>query len=170
MNANEIITALECCIAEGIQGCKDCPLFEFSRNCDECRTELMKQVLDIIKRKNAESEELKRRNQKLTSENENLTSALKSAKAEIERLKNSDAVSREYVSICDKEIEDWKSLCNDYKSELLDVAKRIKHIASEARKELAERLKEKKVTHKNLGELVYVDDIDNLLAEMEERE
>lgn len=40
-------------------------------------------------------------------------------------------------------------------------------LEQKARKEFADRLKAQKITHHNLGELVYVEDIDNLLAEME---
>lgn len=126
---------------------------------------------EIIKQKDTEIDILILKNERLKDEVSEL-------RAENERLKNSDAVSREYVSICDKEIEDWKSLCNDYKSELLDVAKRIKHIASEARKEFAERLK--LIIVLDLCEAIdcseYLNDIlpekiDKLLAEMEsERE
>ncbi|MBR2181358.1 MAG: hypothetical protein IJ949_05660 [Oscillospiraceae bacterium] len=195
MNENEVITALEDAVSRLEKtGIDD---WELALSKDTTSA-----IIDIIKSLKAENEELKCRNQNLTSdltsakaEIENLIKiiqhrnsengkliielqamrgAANSYKAENERLKNSDAVSREYVSICDKEIEDWKSLCNDYKSELLDVAKRIKHIASEARKELAERLKAK-LTYKGkstkYGDFTWGDiksyELDNLLAEME---
>ena len=53
-------------------------------------------------------------------------------------------------------------------SEVLSESIRIryKEAKSEAVKEFAERLKENKFTHRNFGQLVYVEDIDNLVKEM----
>ena len=96
---------------------------------------------------NAEVEELKYTNQNLTSENENLTSALKSAKAEIERLQ--------------------KQLKEGF--DLSDGAFEI--VKAEAIKEFAERLKAKG-TSPELDEGKYYSDydIERTLEEMEERE
>jgi hypothetical protein len=51
-------------------------------------------------------------------------------------------------------------------AELCEEAKGV--VRAEAIKEFAARLKAAKFKHKNFGELVYVDDIDNLVKEMTE--
>lgn len=163
MNENEIIKALECCISEEVQGCKDCPLLEFSRDCDECRTELMKQALDIIKRKNAENEGLKCRNQ-------NLTFDLTSAKAEIEAFKESIREHAEMLAERDVQIR----MLQKENEAFAPLGMLYSEIKSEARKEFVERLKAK-LTYKGkntkYGDFTWGDiksyELDNLLAEME---
>jgi hypothetical protein len=53
MTDNETITALECCITDGIRDCKKCP-FNYR---DECG-ELKKRALDLINRQKTEIERL----------------------------------------------------------------------------------------------------------------
>ena len=55
MTDNEIIKALECC-KELI--CKDCPIFPNSTPVLLCKSRLEKEALDLIKRQQAEIEEL----------------------------------------------------------------------------------------------------------------
>ncbi len=47
-----------------------------------------------------------------------------------------------------------------------DIGKLYSEIRAEAIKEFWEKLKKEKVTHKNFGEMVYVEDGDNLVEEM----
>lgn len=62
MTDNEIIKALECCLHYDTGGCKNCPL-----DCGSamCIVNLMRGALDLIKRQQAEIEELKNRLNKL---------------------------------------------------------------------------------------------------------
>lgn len=75
---------------------------------------------------------------------------------EIDKLKNQIKVGDKiYEDTCKKsqgEIDCWRRTCKQAKSE--------------AYREFAELLKATKFTHKNLGELVYVEDIDNTLDEL----
>ncbi len=161
MNENEIITALEDAVSRLEKtGIDD---WELALSKDTTSA-----IIDIIKILKEENEELKRRNQNLTFENENLTSALKSAKAEIERLHH---ILVSFMS----EVENWEHKYNIDTSSIPRIAvlgtekgSIIKHIASEARKELAERLREKG-TSPELDEGKYYSDydIDRTLAEME---
>ena len=69
------------------------------------------------------------------------------------------------------EIERYKSLYGDLKSENLETIGRIKAVKSETRKEFAERLKEK--TWQGMWDVnahIDIDDIDNLLEEMEKKD
>ena len=56
MNDNEIIKALECCLAE-LCHCKECP--RFVRGVDDCHVKLYNDSLDLINRQQAEIERLK---------------------------------------------------------------------------------------------------------------
>lgn len=68
------------------------------------------------------------------------------------------------------------ALINRQKAELEDLreivftdrTEAIRQLKAEAIKEFAERLKAEKFKHANFGELVYVEDIDNLVKEMTE--
>lgn len=64
------------------------------------------------------------------------------------------------------EIERLQGLLVEWKKAGYKYADSIENIKAEAIKEFAERLKREAVTHKNFGELVYVEDIDNLVKEM----
>jgi hypothetical protein len=67
MTDNEIKKALECCV-EG--KCQLCPLYDNDTIADNCPTGLLKLCLDLINRKQAESERLRaeNKNQKLAIE------------------------------------------------------------------------------------------------------
>ena len=58
-----------------------------------------------------------------------------------------------------EENEDWKAIAEQYQKQFEDAK------ADTVRK-MQERLKAQKFTHKNLGELVYVEDIDQIAKEM----
>ena len=117
---NEIIKALECCSKKI---CKQCPNFSEDIECSE---KLINLTLDLINRLQAENEELVGNIDRLKEENGNLTvefqamrnaangfknelfdktELLKTATAEIERLKE----TIEYKDICIEACEDAKS-------------------------------------------------------------
>lgn len=61
MTDNEIIKALECCCASGVDTCSDCPLHhQFG-----CIDKVKKNILDLINRQKAEIERLNIRNKAL---------------------------------------------------------------------------------------------------------
>jgi hypothetical protein len=116
MTDNEIKRALEYCLEQGITSeCERC------RDKIGCRDTLLTNALDLINRRDAENEEIKCRNQILTSENKNLTFDLKSAKAEIEELR--------------KGLDIWTDIAHR-ETQYVEQAK------TEAYKEFAERAKE----------------------------
>lgn len=135
---NEIIKALECCQVD--ESCKGCPSQrKFGK--DAICPHLNELAVDLINRQKAETEALKDDVEFLDKNNDELI-------RETERLQKA-------IKVQDIMIEQ-----QDYK---------IKSAKAEARKEFAERLKEKVGFPKDtiLGKLVYSDEIDNLLAEME---
>lgn len=73
---------------------------------------------------------------------------IKRLKAENERLKH------------------YKQLYKDLKAEHLETIKAIKQAESEAIREFWTKVKEEKITHRNLGEIIYVEIGDVLLKEM----
>lgn len=117
MNYEEVVKALEICIKaiEEDQSCKGCPLLEFSRNYEECQTELIKQALNLI---NRQQEEIEFLDEEISEErHENMC-----LNATIERL-NEEIVSLKFP----------------YKQQV-EVSKELEaRIKSEARKEFAMR-------------------------------
>ena len=154
----QIIKALECCKSE--EGCDKCPLEELGVL--KCTVITAEYALKQINR-------LKAENEKLTIELKAMRGAANSYKAEVERLKEEDKNQKLVL----EEIEDF---INPLPFET-DFAKAIRIAKSEARKEFAERLKEKSsscVTSTNGREIyetksytIMATTIDNLLEEME---
>ena len=147
---NEIIKALECCLDIFPLTCKNCPLFNVKNSKMVCSKSATKFAIDLINRQQAENINLKGHLEQLKSRYDN-------AKSEIKRLKGiSVSPSKDPMDFCGV-------LC-DYAEELIDKAK------SEAYKEFAERLKEKKqevftaVNDSSYAVTVY--NIDNLVKEM----
>lgn len=114
-------------------------------------------ALSIIKRLNVENEELKCRNQ-------NLTYDLTSAKAEVEAFKES---IREYAEMLAERDMQIRMLQKENEA-FAPLGMLYSEIKSEARKEFAERLKEKS-EHFELEKENFVSeaDIDGTMAEME---
>ena len=175
MNQNESIKALECCEMQSSPACRECPYHDHysNRNCISKRNADIKDRIKIL---NAENEELKYTNQKLTSENENLISDLKSAKAEIGRIRSELASWQINIHNDIRRNDVVKKLenkCNVLEfvmiPELVRKAKsEIRKAVSEAYREFAERLKAKG-TSPELDEGKYYSDydIDRTLEEME---
>ena len=146
MTNEQIIKALECCA--GKYPCSDCPY-------DEEGCEFEEDVLSLITRQKEEIERLTtlaELGKVRANDYREMRDKLKKANAEIERLTAMVEAAEDYMhplpfkNAFDEEIEKAKS---------------------EARKEFAERLKEKKYNTEFVTPVVDVEDIDNLLKEME---
>lgn len=127
----EVVKALECCIAkENCEevSCENCPL----ERTLECKEVLFQNILELINRKDAEIEVLKKIQQKVLSEQGSYTT-------------------------------NDRTVCDDCERLWLDSLLKAK---SEAYKELAERLKEKR--DGGTYPYVLVNVIDNLLKELTE--
>ena len=173
---NEIIKALECCAkAKTNEDCKKlkCPFFDDAIDmCGVLNSEqiLIANALDLITRQQVEIENLKVENQSLRGAANSLKMHYEEARAEIERLKQRNAVY-EAANRCivwqrdrrDREIEELHSQIaglNIYKSK----------IKAEAYKEFSEKAKEfmhNKFKALDEYEFEYITerDIDNLLKE-----
>lgn len=107
--------------------------------------ETISNALDLINRQKAESEYLNKEVKFLSSANENLSSDLTSAKAEIERLKDnapkfliSDKTPSRYFKV----LSDQPILIYPYNEASIEIIPSKETIRAEAIKEFAERLKE----------------------------
>lgn len=76
---NEIIKALECCSTEHCKK-RDCPLFDYSRNTNDCIEHLSKKAIKLINRLQSQKEAL-------IAGQETLQKALAEKDKEIEKLK-----------------------------------------------------------------------------------
>ena len=141
MTDNEIIKALENCANDEIIFCGgiDCPLHGI---CAKDTNALEKYALDLINR-------LKADNKKLENIERLADKTIATLTAEIENLRNivkTDLLNAKY----------------DFKLSLSDIAE----IRAEAIKEFWAKVKEEKITHRNLGEIIYVEIGDEVLKEM----
>ena len=137
----QIIKALEYCAkTEFISDCAKCEMFAF-----DCKDILIENALDLINRQKAEKERL---------EDENYT------------LKNK-------IEIRDNLIEQLGSDIDIKYNTIYTMREKLKNSKSEAIKEFAGRVKRYSFVD-NLSldgkETVYVDDVDNLVKEMTEKE
>ena len=159
MKDNDVIKALECC---GGTTCKGCPFQEKFGKDAPC-SNLEKYALDLINRQKAEIKQKDTEIDILIRKKETLQDELAEKQAEIERLKSFRKEG--FINLLGN--------CLVYSKNLKDYNDMRKGLKAEARKEFAERLKEKVGLPKDriLGTIVYADEIDNLLEEMEsERE
>jgi chromosome segregation ATPase len=171
MTDNDAINALEWmkdCKDEKISNCDGCPLLKHYPYCDELSVEI---ALDLI---NRQKEQIKQKDTEidiLIRKKEALKDELAEKQAEIEGYKESNREYAEMLAEQETEVERLKNECfclaneRDAYKDVLDTA------VIEARKEFAERLKEKAYRNNYCQDVVLKDDIDNLLTEMEsERE
>lgn len=155
---SEILKALEYCSQQGSMS--ECERCKIKRG---CRFELIKLAFDLINRLQAEKEAL-------INGQETLQKYIAEQKAEIERLQNSIAVftnnAVDFANEIDRHKKDKEEAflfaANIVESEKIVIA----NAKSEAYKEFAEDIKATKITHKIFGEIVFVEDIDNLLKEL----
>lgn len=84
-------------------------------------------------------------------------------KAEIEKKDTEIEILIRKKEALRDEISELTAEIERLKDHVVDLNKKVKH---EAYREFAKKLKAKKFTHKNLGELVYIEDIDNTLKEL----
>ena len=155
----QIIKAWECCCPPSCN-CKECPM----QGVNGCWVELKYETLNLIKR--------------LQAENEGLQTTKKLNKKQITELKQHILKLQHILISFMNEVENWEHKHNIDTSKIPQIAvlgtekgNIIKQIKSEARKELAERLRDE------LGEeLIYEQypfvgcAIDNILEEMEQEE
>lgn len=147
MIGNKVIKALECCGNKDAK-CNECVFY----GNEWCRVTLAKESLRIINRLKAEN---KNCGEKILNQREQLKACnekIKGQQAEIERL--------------NAKIDNYKHLDIILNTAIDKLSAEIK---TEACKEFAERLKAMKFTEDTISadEVVYVEDIDNLLKEME---
>lgn len=156
----QIVKALECFYV-GV-GCKGCPFID--QGCFDCGnipTEFSESVLALINRQKEDVDKLQEVNADLNESLRLAAEANKDLNAEIERLADR---SHKCIYLSDEESMEYcvDGPCPHYKTEA--------KIRAEAIKEFAERLKDKaRMPIGTLyGKMVYVEDIDNLVAEMTE--
>lgn len=149
MTDNEIKKALECKIKFK---CNECPYFD-GFPCSKCHTMLIA-VLDLINRLEAENKKLQ------------------TVKKFIDTLIHRDCeypTPEAYEKAFQRALEQLYDNTNlKAENERLTHITRnlIGEIKAEAYTEFAEDIKATKINHKNFGEIVFVEDIDNLLKEM----
>lgn len=147
----EIIKALKCCFLSECT-CEDCP-YSYFEICDTAK--MINTVIDLINRQKAEIEDLKHSEEVLYRVKEDLKAQIKGLQDEVEIKTN----MYNYV----KTQRDEEYRCCMYYVTM------IAKIKTEAIKEFWDRLKKEKITHKNFGEIVCVEDGDNLVKELIEK-
>ena len=171
----QIKKALECCRGKG---CKECP---FRCGNAVCISNLMKAILDLIERQEAEKSELqlkiancnakiealKEENEQLQTDNFNANMNLEHVQAEIERLKEYEEIRPTGCPNCSRGNFSNSKFCSHCGTQLQG---KKKDVRAEAIKEFAERLNEKAYyCEKKDGKDNFVVDemvIDNLVREM----
>ncbi|MEE1239285.1 MAG: hypothetical protein UHO61_05115 [Acutalibacteraceae bacterium] len=152
---SEIKKALECCSKKN---CKQCPNFSEDIECSE---KLINLTLDLITRQQAELENLKVELQSMRGAANSLKMHYEEAQAQIERLKKTEI---EIDDFC-RRLCRMRMLNGNAIASYEDLQNYIQQEKSEAVKEFAARLKEKRKKAITC-EVVIVDDIDNLAKEM----
>ena len=142
MTDNEIIKALECCRKKE---CNTCPCYDDEIECGEM---LIGNTLDLINRQQAEIRGLQHKIASCNSEIEKLQSLCTSK----------DVIIKSQEDELERYLHSIKLLEND-----------VQNAKAEAIEGFKEKLKAEKFTHRNFGELVYVEDIDNLAKELTEQ-
>ena len=169
LNRDQIIKALECCSTED---CEDCPyttedIFDIT-----CGINMVKDALALIKELTEDVERVSKQCGEIIVECD---------ERDAERL---------------KEVADWKAIAEGYQKQFEDCyeenerlntsctelarcctkletlynieCKRVDTVKADTVRKMQERLKAQKFAHKNFGELVYVEDIDQIAKEMVE--
>ena len=158
MSDEDIIKALEVHSNEKFDNCEGCPYLDG----DSCEgfikySKPYRDVLDLINRQKAEIDILIRKKETLRDEVYELQAENEKLKTELVGMRgaaNSYKMHYDNAQAEIKKLEFSNEHWNDYE------------VKCRAITEFAERLKEEKFTHKNFGELVYVEGIDNLVKEM----
>ncbi len=154
MTDNEIIKALKCC--KDLK-CSECPK-KGNLFVTDCDVKLCDEVLELIKRQQAEIEELKAKNEKIYKAwSEDLQDKIKFIHEQNEQL--DDLRLEKYgIKAINKAVPTTRAV--------------KRYIELKAYKEFAERLKEKSVFledgERYIGDAVKAKDIDNLVKEMTE--
>lgn len=173
LSDNEIKKALECCINHK---CHECPAKAMF--CSESipmafALDLINRLEEEINRLQAENEKLNKELKNLRTENKelkNLRTDLISLQSENEKWQGGYMTQKEEIANLEIELKAMRGAANSYKTEnerLTHITRNlIGEIKAEAMTEFAERLKESAFTVNQFEEILYKDDIDNLLKEM----
>ena len=161
----EIVKALECCSSQPQELCCNCPI-DIRKIKGGCITALTTYAIDLINRLQAEVEELVKNIDMLKEENGNLTVEFQAMRNAANGFKNELFDKTELLKTATAEIEKLKEII-EYKDICIEACEDIK---SEAYKEFAERLKEKKSVY-NADDFYWIKYIperavDNLLKEL----
>lgn len=170
MTDKEIIRALECYSCETIMYCEDqCPFYKKCMK-DE---QLSKYALDLITRKQAEIIRLQSMNQAKLDTIHDLQAEIESLKVENQSLRSAANSLKMHYEETQAEIdklnaENMLTMAerNAFYTSFYELLKQLKTAKSEAIKEFAERLKEETLTTDKFGEILLVQDIDNLVKEI----
>ena len=161
LNAEQIKKALECCIKDNT--CEQCPLSPFTCHIQEDALALIKELTEDVKRVTKQCGEI----------------IVECDERDAERLRelaDLEAIAEQYRKQFEDCAEDRAKLTEEnerlraevsVKKKLLDKCVDLEdNVRADTVRKMQERLKAQKFTHKNFGELVYVDDIDQIAKGM----
>lgn len=134
---------------------------------------LVPHLLEVAKNQKLEIEILIRKKEALRDEIAEKDAEIERLKEEVEhfKLKNSELFKlNKNVADAAESLQADKIIAQRHEKDARELYKQavlqLKTVKSEAYREFAEKVKTKKFTHKNFGELVYVEDIDTTLNEL----
>lgn len=185
LNAEQIKKALECCANE-TEDCNNCPYW---RGYDEnCFNDLKMNALALINSQEQRIKGLETESRQYYYEQRKLVEAHDTYK---EYAENMQLFVEKMVHLEDKgyepsaaryaaEMDMWRAVALEKKRlteenekigiENFALIRKLSLIKEDTVRKMGERLKAQKFTHKNFGELVYVEDIDQIAKEMLEGE
>lgn len=159
LNREQIIKALEWCSSGG--DCGKCTEDEANPHlsCEWCMAVQMRKALSLIKELTQANEQLSESYDHLEKTKDELLAERSRLTEENERLR--DVVAK-YEDILDKEHEHHQEMIGD----LNEILRQIRYIKADTIQKMQEMVKANSFKHKNLGELVYFEDIDRIAKEM----
>ena len=180
LNREQIIKALECCTIN--KSCDGCPIFKES---DYCIDILAPNVLTLIKELTEDMERVRKQCgeiivecderdaerlkqvAELTDENATLNTSCTELTRKCASLTEENERLRERVKAVEESaVRSFESQQDLYRK-MVDALNRENHEAkADTVRKMQEMLKAQKFTHKNFGELVYVEDIDQITKEL----
>lgn len=176
LNAEQIIKALECCIVNDWNStkCNECPIYNGGGGCID---ELKEATLTLINSQERKIKELENRLKECENGYEG-TLALERAKVKeltddnawcAKRILEADKKNKELTEENERLHASYTELtqcCTKLETLYKIECKRVDTVKADTVRKMQERLKAQKFTHKNFGELVYLEDIDQIAKEM----